>query len=90
VYGFTGAPIAVLTIIGSVITVLMTGILIATGVGSVMGWMRVPGYATIVMLSALGHSVTILGLGILGGYIHRSFENSKGRPRFVIEEIYEI
>ena len=90
VYGFTGAPIAILTVIGSVITMIMTTILIATGVGSVMGWMKVPGYATIVMLSALGHSVTILGLGILGGYVHRSFENSKGRPRFVIEEIYEI
>jgi dolichol-phosphate mannosyltransferase len=52
--------------------------------------MEVPGYATIVILSALGHSVTIMGLGILGGYIHRSFENTKGRPRFVIEKVYEV
>jgi glycosyltransferase involved in cell wall biosynthesis len=90
VYGFTGAPIAILTIFGIVITGLMLLVLIATLFASLMGWMEVPGYATIVILSALGHSVTIMGLGILGGYIHRSFENTKGRPRFVIEKVYEV
>lgn len=90
VYGFTGAPIAVLTILGVVSTVLMVFVLFATLFASLMGWMVVPGYATIVILSALGHSVTIMGLGILGGYVHRSFENTKGRPRFVIEKVYEI
>ena len=90
VYGFTGAPIAILTILGVVSTVLMVFVLFATLFASIMGWMVVPGYATIVILSALGHSVTIMGLGILGGYVHRSFENTKGRPRFVIEKVYEI
>ena len=90
VYGFTGAPIAMLTILGVVSTALMVFVLFATLFASIMGWMVVPGYATIVILSALGHSVTIMGLGILGGYVHRSFENTKGRPRFVIEKVYEI
>ena len=90
VYGFTGAPIAILTILGVVSTVLMVVVLFATLFASLMGWMVVPGYATIVILSTLGQSVTIMGLGILGGYIHRSFENTKGRPRFVIEVIYDI
>ena len=90
VYGFTGAPIAILTILGVVSTVLMVFVLFATLFASIMGWMVVPGYATIVILSTLGQSVTIMGLGILGGYIHRSFENTKGRPRFVIEKVYEI
>ena len=90
VYGFTGAPIAILTILGVVSTVLMVFVLIATLFASLMGWMVVPGYATIVILSTLGQSVTIMGLGILGGYIHRSFENTKGRPRFVIEVVYDI
>jgi hypothetical protein len=90
VYGFTGAPIAVLTILGVVSTVLMVVVLFATLFASLMGWMVVPGYATIVILSALGHSVTIMGLGILGGYVHRAFENTKGRPRFVVEKVYEV
>ena len=90
VYGFTGAPIAILTILGVVSTVLMVFVLIATLFASLMGWMVVPGYATIVILSTLGQSVTIMGLGILGGYIHRSFENTKGRPKFIIEHVYEI
>jgi glycosyltransferase involved in cell wall biosynthesis len=90
VYGFTGAPIALLTGFGIAITGLMLLVLVATLFASLMGWMEVPGYATIVILSALGHSVTILGLGILGGYVHRSFENTKGRPRYVIEKVYEI
>ena len=52
--------------------------------------MVVPGYATIVILSTLGQSVIVMGLGIIGGYVHRSFENTKGRPRFVIEKVYEV
>ena len=90
VYGFTGAPIAVLTVLGVVSTVLMGFVFLATLFASIMGWMVVPGYATIVILSTLGQSVIVMGLGIIGGYVHRSFENTKGRPRFVIEKVYEV
>jgi glycosyltransferase involved in cell wall biosynthesis len=90
VYGFTGAPIAILTLLGVVSTVLMILVLITTLFASIMGWMVVPGYATIVILSALGHAITIMGIGILGGYIHRSFENTKGRPKYIIEDVYEV
>jgi len=89
-YGFTGAPIAVLAALGVISTAIMVVVLVATLFASLMGWMVVPGYATIVILSALGHSVTIMGIGILGGYIHRSFENTKGRPKFIIEHVYEV
>lgn len=89
-YGFTGAPIAVLATFGVVSTAIMVVALIATLFASLLGWMVIPGYATIVILSALGHSVSIMSIGIIGGYVHRSFENTKGRPRFVIDEIYEI
>ena len=89
-YGFTGAPITVLTALGVLSTAVMLVTLCITLFASIMGWMVVPGFATIVILGALGHSVTIMGLGIIGGYIHRSFENTKGRPRYVIEEEYEI
>jgi glycosyltransferase involved in cell wall biosynthesis len=89
-YGFTGAPVAVLAALGVVGTAIMLIVLFVTLFASLMGWMVVPGYATIVILSALGHSVTIMGVGIMGGYIHRSFENSKGRPKFIIEHVYDV
>lgn len=87
IYGFTGAPIALITVIG-VLSATVFGILsILTIIGAVMNLIEVPGYTTLLLVSAFGHSVTILTAGIIGGYVYRTFENSKARPRYVIAEV---
>jgi hypothetical protein len=87
IYGFTGAPIALITIIG-ILSASVFGVLsLLTLVGALMGLIEVPGYATLLLVSAFGHSVTVLTCGIIGGYVYRTFENSKSRPRYVIAEV---
>jgi hypothetical protein len=87
IYGFTGAPIALITVFG-VLSATLFGILsVLTLAGALTGLIEVPGYATLLLVSAFGHSVTVLICGVLGGYVYRTFENSKDRPRYLIAEV---
>lgn len=87
IYGFTGAPIALITVSG-LLSVTIFGVLsILTVIGAMMNLIEVPGYATLLLVSAFGQSVTILTCGVIGGYVYRTFENSKARPRYVVAEV---
>ena len=86
IYGFSGAPIALILIIG-LLSVCLFGLLaLLTGFAAIMNWIEIPGYTTLVLVGAVGHSLTITACGIIGGYVFRAFDNSKGRPRYIIAE----
>jgi hypothetical protein len=87
IYGFSGAPIALILIIGLLSTLLFGLLALLTSFAAVMNWIEIPGYTTLVIVGAVGHSLTITACGIIGGYVFRAFDNSKGRPRYIIAEI---
>jgi len=87
IFGFSGAPITLIFMIGLVSVVGFGFLAVVTSIASLLGWISVPGYATLVLVGVIGHSATLLACGIIGGYVVRSFENSKGRPRYIIAEI---
>ena len=86
IYGFSGAPIVLILSIGILAVFFFSTVGIVTALASMLGWIDVPGYTTIVLLGAIGHSLTITACGIIGGYVFRAFENSKGRPRYIIAD----
>jgi len=45
-----------------------------------------PGIATLFVFMLLMSGVLLLGLGILGAYISRIYEEAKNRPKFIIED----
>lgn len=45
------------------------------------------GYAAIMSVLLTGQGLILLTLGILGEYLWRTFDESRGRPRFIIDEI---
>jgi len=90
IYGFSGLPIAILTSIGLLSVCVIGLISVMTLVGAILGIINVKGYATILLLIAFGNAVTISGVGILGGYIFRTFDNSKGRPKFIVQDDYRL
>lgn len=49
----------------------------------------VPGYATIVLLILFFSSVQLFCIGLIGEYVGRAFEQSKGRPVYIAKEILE-
>lgn len=80
VFSFTNIPISLLTAAGVVGAVLTTAWAVTVFVGWATGRIDNPGY-TPLMLVMLASTFTILiGLGIVGSYVWRTFENSKNRP----------
>ena len=47
----------------------------------------VPGYATIIVLILFFGSMQLFGIGIIGEYVGRTFEQSKNRPVYIAKEI---
>lgn len=84
IFAFTDLPIRLLMRIGGggafLAGMLGLGILFA----KLFGLIAVPGYAmTMLAITFLG-AVNLLGLGIVGSYAWRAYENTKGRPLAVV------
>ena len=84
VFAFSDLPIRVLIMVGiigmSVAAVLTTIVLIAKLRGSI----TIPGYTATVLSLFFFAGLNSFGLGIIGSYVWRSFENTKQRPSSVI------
>ena len=52
---------------------------------SVSGPNPVPGYAATVLVVTFFGALNLFGLGIIGSYVWRSFENTKGRPEYIVQ-----
>lgn len=84
IYSFTDLPIRLLTLVGMVGLTLSIMFGFTVLVARLSGLIQVPGYAATVVLVSFFGTLNCLGLGILGGYLWRTFENTKGRPNYVI------
>lgn len=60
-----------------------------TVIGYFASQTSVEGYTTIVILILLTWTSSLLGIGIVGTYVWRTFENSKNRPNAIIKSISE-
>jgi glycosyltransferase involved in cell wall biosynthesis len=82
------------------ITVMMTsgvlGIGAAVSFGAVLLVARLthsvelPGYTAIMLAVLFSFSTLLLGLGIIGGYVWRISENTKGRPSYLLSSVERI
>jgi glycosyltransferase involved in cell wall biosynthesis len=84
VFAFSDLPIQIFLFSG------MIGILAAVVLGAFVfgarltGLIDVPGYATTVLLILFFAALNSLGLGVLGSYTWRAFENTKLRPISIV------
>ncbi|MFN0195653.1 MAG: glycosyltransferase family 2 protein [Planctomycetaceae bacterium] len=83
---FSYAPIRMMSVIGIMISIagfIYAGIIVLNAIlgEPVQGWSSL-----IVIVLCLG-GFQLLMLGVLGEYLWRAFDESRGRPRYIIEEI---
>lgn len=80
VFAFTDLPIRLLirTGAGGAVLAALIGLLVL--VAKLQGSIGVPGYAMTVLLIVFLGSLNLLGLGIVGSYAWRTYENTKNRP----------
>jgi dolichol-phosphate mannosyltransferase len=86
---FSYVPIRFLSVTGGVVAV--GGFLYAAIV--FFAWLvkgiPVKGYAPIIIFMALTSGVQMLMLGVLGEYLWRALDETRRRPGFVIDTVYE-
>jgi nicotinamide riboside transporter PnuC len=84
IFAFTDLPIRLLIRVGGGGAVLAGFLGLVVLIARLLGMVTVPGYAiTMLTITFLG-AVNLLGLGIVGSYAWRAYENTKGRPLAVV------
>ena len=80
VFSFTDLPIRLLTAFGllGLLTSILLGLVVL--VLRLLGAIDVPGYTATVLIVLFFGGLNALGLGIVGSYAWRAFENTKRRP----------
>ena len=84
VFSFTDLPIRLLLATGLVGLVGSIVLAAVVAIARVSGAIDVPGYAATIMVIAFFAALNLAGLGIIGAYVWRTFENTKGRPGAVV------
>ncbi|HCL86367.1 MAG TPA: glycosyltransferase [Comamonadaceae bacterium] len=84
VFAFTDYPIRFLTRIGFMGCALSVMLAIIILVGHLSGRITVPGYAPTMLVVLFFGALNLLGLGLVGTYAWRAYENGKNRPLSVV------
>ena len=87
IIGFSTAPLRFSTYVGAASAVIAVIYLITVILQKLIWGIDVPGYATIIVLILFFGSMQLFGIGIIGEYVGRTFEQSKNRPVYIAKEI---
>lgn len=80
VFAFTDLPISLLLGVGGFGILCATVLGVATFAARVLGGIAVPGYAALTLIITFFGALNLFGLGLVGQYAWRGFENTKRRP----------
>lgn len=88
-YGFTGVPLKFLLslgLFGCGFSFILALVLIYFKLSNTI---QVPGYVAIMLTIMFFGSLNLAGLGIVGEYLHRTFDNSKQRPATITLKVID-
>ncbi len=84
VYSFSDLPIRFLLrtgVAGLSLSFVLTVVVLAA---KLLGGIPVPGYAATLLTITVFGALNCFGLGVIGNYVYRTFENTKQRPNFIV------
>jgi glycosyltransferase involved in cell wall biosynthesis len=84
VFAFSDLPVRLLAGAGAAGLLFSVAFGVVVLVARLSGWIPVPGYAGTVLLITFFAALNSFGLGVIGSYLWRAFENTKGRPEAVV------
>lgn len=83
-FAFSDLPMRLLSLVGISGMLLSVGLTVVVLAAKAAGSIEVPGYAATVLTVMFFGGLNSLGLGLLGEYVWRTFENTKGRPSYIV------
>ena len=82
---FTSAPMQLVTILGVIVFIVGLATSIEAVVRFFMGTAQA-GFTTVIILQCFTGSFIMIGLGIIGFYISKIYDEVKGRPKYIIDK----
>jgi len=89
-FAFSDLPIRLLSLLGLVGLTLSLVLAVIVMFYKLSGRIAVPGYAATVLLVMFFGGLNSFGLGLIGEYMWRTFENTKGRPTYVVARQHQF
>ncbi|WP_405085617.1 glycosyltransferase [Microbispora sp. NBC_01389] len=80
VFAFTDLPIRIITVLGALGFAFAAFLAVFVVVMRLTGQIAAAGYTTTILVITFFGALNTLGLGFLGSYVWRSYENTKKRP----------
>lgn len=87
---FSTVPLRIWTYIGFMISVISIAFAIFMIIKVIIQGIDIPGYASMMVAITLLGGLQLIGIGVIGEYLGRTYFEAKRRPVFVIRQIYEI
>lgn len=84
VFAFTDLPIKLLLRLGMIGLSFSLVLGVLTFAAKITGFISVPGYAATILIVLFFGALNTLGLGLVGNYAWRGYENTKQRPMSVV------
>ncbi|MDR2736130.1 MAG: glycosyltransferase family 2 protein [Gracilibacteraceae bacterium] len=86
---YTSAPLYVVSGLGAVLLLGAVIIGIQTLVSKLLGYAET-GFTTVIILQLFIGSCVMMSLGVIGVYISKIYEETKKRPRYIIQELKNL
>ena len=86
IFSFTTLPISLILIVGAVGSVVAFALSIFVFIAWLRGLIPEPGFTSLALIQLGSTASILLAMGIVGTYVWRTFDNSKGRPSAVVRE----
>lgn len=88
-FSFSTLPIRIVSVIGvlSFLGALIWALVVL--ISYIVGTIEVTGWTTSFIFSLFSFGTIMLSIGILGGYLWRAFDATRGRPLYIVEEKFE-
>jgi len=85
---FSTLPLRLSIIFGAMVGVLGIEEGIRAALAHYLGWYTVPGWTSLTVLVSLIGSALLITIGILGEYVAKLYEQSKGRPLYIVARTF--
>ena len=85
---FSTLPLRLSMIFGAIVGMLGIEEGIRAALAHFLGWYTVPGWTSLTVLVSLIGSALLISIGILGEYVAKLYEQSKGRPLYIVARTF--
>jgi undecaprenyl-phosphate 4-deoxy-4-formamido-L-arabinose transferase len=90
VTGFTAAPLQMFSLFGFLVSAFSGGLVVVMAVRRLVVGPEVEGVFTLIGILFFLVGVCITGIGIMGEYLARIYQQVRGRPAYVIRRVHDV